>query len=120
MVLSSARRWAKCSRGYKHLFLPAYAASVQRMEVAGSKVFPEPIDGERLIATIERSMRMFSGAPDLFHVLDILQMCCLSGRSGALQMVSGREASAPFICAMAKSCTLRPAQNAETTLWLKS
>ncbi len=75
--------------GLQTLFLPAYPASDQRMELTGSKVFPEPIDGERLIATIERSMRMFSGAPDLFHVLDILQMCCLSGRSGALQMVSG-------------------------------
>jgi hypothetical protein len=75
--------------GLQTLFLPAYAASDQRMELAGSKVFPEPIDGERLIATIERSMRMFSNAPDLFHVLDILQMCCLSRRSGALQMVSG-------------------------------
>ena len=75
--------------GLQTLFLPAYAAPEQRMEVVGSKVFPEPIDGERLIATIERSMRMFSGAPDLFHVLDILQMCCLSGRSGALQMVFG-------------------------------
>jgi len=75
--------------GLQTLFLPAYAASEQRMEVAGSKVFPEPIDGGRLIATIERSMRMFPGAPDLFHVLDILQMCCLSGRSGALQIVSG-------------------------------
>jgi Domain of unknown function (DUF4388) len=75
--------------GLQTLFLPAYPASEQRIEVAGSKVFPEPIDGERLIATIERSMRMFSGAPDLFHVLDILQMCCLSRRSGAVQMVSG-------------------------------
>jgi len=74
--------------GLQTLFLPGYAASEQRLEVAGSKVFPEPIDGERLIATIERSMRMFSSAPDLFHVLDILQMCCLSGRSGALQIVS--------------------------------
>jgi hypothetical protein len=83
--------------GLQTLFLPAYAASVQRMEVAGSKVFPEPIDGERLIATIERSMRMFSGAPDLFHVLDILQMCCLSGRSGALQMVSGANVGTVYL-----------------------
>jgi len=74
--------------GLQTLFLPAYPASDQRIEVAGSKVFPEPIDGERLIATIERSMRMFPGAPDLFHVVDILQMCCLSRRSGAVQMVS--------------------------------
>jgi len=27
------------------------------------------------------------GAPDLFHVLDVLQMCCLSKRSGAIQIV---------------------------------
>lgn len=74
--------------GLQTLFLPAYPASDQRIEVAGSKVFPEPIDGERMIATIERSVRMFSGAPDLFHVLDILQMCCLSRRSGGVQMVS--------------------------------
>ena len=75
--------------GLQTLFLPDYAASEQRIEVVGSKVFPEPIDGERLIATIERSVRMFSDAPDLFHVLDILQMCCLSQRSGAVQMISG-------------------------------
>src|SRR5207245_4447576 len=75
--------------GLQTLFLPAYAASAQLMEVAGSKVFPEPIDGERLVSTIERSVRMFSDAPDLFHVLDILQMCCLSKRSGDVHMVSG-------------------------------
>jgi Domain of unknown function (DUF4388) len=74
--------------GLQTLFFPAYGASEQRIEVTGSKVFPEPIDGERLIATIERSVRMFSDAPDLFHVLDILQMCCLSQRSGAVQMIS--------------------------------
>ena len=83
--------------GLQTLFLPAYSASEQRMEVVGSKVFPEPIDGERLIATIERSMRMFSGAPDLFHVLDILQMCCLSGRTGALQMVSGANVGTVYL-----------------------
>ncbi|PYL80854.1 MAG: hypothetical protein DMF23_15495 [Verrucomicrobia bacterium] len=67
------------------------------MEVAGSKVFPEPIDGERLISTIERSVRMFSDAPDLFHVLDILQMCCLSKRSGAVQMVSGSNVGTAYL-----------------------
>ena len=83
--------------GLQTLFLPAYAASEQRMEVAGSKVFPEPIDGERLISTIERSVRMFSDAPDLFHVLDILQMCCLSRRSGAVQMVSGSNVGTAYL-----------------------
>ena len=83
--------------GLQTLFLPPYPASEQRIEVAGSKVFPEPIDGERLIATIERSMRMFSGAPDLFHVLDILQMCCLSRRGGAVQMVSGANVGTVYL-----------------------
>ena len=83
--------------GLQTLFLPAYTASEQRMEVAGSKVFPEPIDGERLITTIERSMRMFAGAPDLFHVLDILQMCCLARRSGGVQMVSGANVGTVYL-----------------------
>jgi CheY-like chemotaxis protein len=83
--------------GLQTLFLPAYGASEQRMEVAGSKVFPEPIDGERLIATIERSVRMFPGAPDLFHVLDLLQMCCLSGRNGAVQMVAGANIGTAYL-----------------------
>jgi Domain of unknown function (DUF4388) len=83
--------------GLQTLFLPVYGASEQRMEVAGSKVFPEPIDGERLISTIERSVRMFPGAPDLFHVLDILQMCCLSGRSGAVQMVAGANVGTAYL-----------------------
>jgi DNA-binding response OmpR family regulator len=83
--------------GLQTLFLPDYAASEQRIEVAGSKVFPEPIDGERLIATIERSVRMFSDARDLFHVLDILQMCCLSQRSGAVQMISGSNVGTVYL-----------------------
>jgi hypothetical protein len=61
------------------------------------KVFPNQIDGERLISTIERSVRMFSDAPDLFHVLDILQMCCLSRRSGAVQMVSGSNVGIAYL-----------------------
>lgn len=75
--------------GLQTLFCPPYAAAAQRMEISPSKVFPEPIDGERLVTTIERSIRMIPGAPDLFHVLDLLQLCCLARRSGALQMVTG-------------------------------
>jgi hypothetical protein len=75
--------------GLQTLFLPPYRATDLRIEIAGSKVFPEPIDGDRLMATIERSVRMRWDAPDWFHPIDVLQMCCLAGRSGAVQMVRG-------------------------------
>ncbi len=75
--------------GIQTLFLPPYVAMQARLEIADSKVFPEPIDGDRMIATIERSVRMRWDAPDWFHAVDVLQMCCLAGRSGALQMVRG-------------------------------
>jgi DNA-binding NarL/FixJ family response regulator len=73
--------------GLQVLFLPGYPASEQRLEIARTKVFPEPIDGERLLEAIETATGAESGAPDLFHVLDVLQMCCLSKRSGAIQVV---------------------------------
>ena len=73
--------------GLQTLFFPAYPAAEQRIEIAKSKMFPEPIDGERLLQAIESAAEAGSGAPDLFHVLDVLQMCCLSGRSGAVQIV---------------------------------
>jgi len=73
--------------GLQTLFFPAYPAAEQRIEIAKSKIFPEPIDGERLLQAIESAAEAGSGAPDLFHVLDVLQMCCLSRRSGAVQIV---------------------------------
>lgn len=73
--------------GLQTLFFPAYPAAEQRIETANTKVFPEPIDGERLLHAIESAAEAGSSAPDLFHVLDVLQMFCLSGRSGAVQVV---------------------------------
>ena len=73
--------------GLQVLFLPAYPAAEQRLEIAKPKVFPEPIDGERLLGAIEAAAGAEAGAPDLFQVLDVLQMCCLSKRSGAVQIV---------------------------------
>jgi DNA-binding NarL/FixJ family response regulator len=73
--------------GLQVLFLPAYPASERRLEISRTKVFPEPIDGERLLEAIEAAAGAERGAPDLFHVLDVLQMCCLSDRSGAVQIV---------------------------------
>jgi Domain of unknown function (DUF4388) len=83
--------------GLQTLFLPPYSSMQVRLEIAGSKIFPEPIDGDRLIATIERSVRMRWDAPDWFHVVDVLQMCCLAGRSGALQVVRGSRVGAIFL-----------------------
>jgi CheY-like chemotaxis protein len=73
--------------GLQTLFFPAYPAAEQRIDIAQTKIFPEPIDGERLLQAIESAAEAGSSAPDLFHVLDVLQMCCLSGRSGAVQIV---------------------------------
>jgi uncharacterized protein DUF4388/protein kinase-like protein len=78
------------------LFLPAYPLNAQRLEVANSKIFPEPIDGERLLQAIERTAAS-PGMPDLFHIIDLLQMCCLSGKSGGVQLVVGSDAGVVYL-----------------------
>jgi Domain of unknown function (DUF4388) len=83
--------------GLQTLFLPPYSASEQRLVVAETKVFPEPIDGEGLLASIARAEVAKAGAPDLYHVADVLQMCCLSHRSGAIQMVKGSKSGIAFL-----------------------
>lgn len=83
--------------GLQTLFLPPYAASGQRLVVSQTKVFPEPIDGEGLLEAIGRAEKVTAGAPDLFHVVDVLQMCCLSQRSGAIQMVKENRSGIVFL-----------------------
>ncbi len=83
--------------GLQTLFFPAYPASEQRLEVAERKVFPEPIDGEALLAAIAKAENATAGAPDLFHVVDVLQMCCLSRRDGAIQTVKGTQSGIVFL-----------------------
>ena len=73
--------------GLQVLFFPNYDAAERRLEVAHPKVFPEPIEGDELLGAIERAEKAPPDSPDLFHVVDVLQMCCLSRRSGALQLV---------------------------------
>jgi CheY-like chemotaxis protein len=73
--------------GLQVLFFPNYNAAERRLEVAQTKVFPEPIQGDELLGAIERAENISPDSPDLFHVFDVLQMCCLSRRSGALQLV---------------------------------
>ncbi len=78
------------------LFLPAYALDEQRLEVKETKIFPEPIEGERLLRAIDRVEE--GGDPsNSFHVVDLLQMCCLSGKSGAMQLVAGSESGVAYL-----------------------
>lgn len=83
--------------GLQTLFLPPYQASEQRLVINHTKVFPEPIDGEGLLEAIARAETATEGAPDLFHVADVLQMCCLSRRNGAVQMVKESKSGIAFL-----------------------
>jgi len=83
--------------GLQTLFLPAYPTEEQRLEVTETKVFPEPIDGEALLAAIARAESATAETPDLFHVVDVVQMCCLSRRSGAVQMVKDNRSGILFL-----------------------
>jgi hypothetical protein len=83
--------------GLQTLFLPPYPASEQRLVVANTKVFPEPIDGDGLLEAIARAETATAGAADVFHVADVLQMCCLSKRSGAIQMVKESKSGIAFL-----------------------
>lgn len=83
--------------GMQTMFLPAYLSSEQRLDVPHTKVFPEPIDGERLLHAIERAEAQRQTGMDLFHTLDVLQMCCLSRRSGAVQLVKGSKTAIVYL-----------------------
>src|SRR5207247_851588 len=79
------------------LFFPNYPAAERRLEIAETKVFPEPIGGDDLLAAIQRAENARPNAPDLFHVADVLQMCCLSRRNGALQLVKETRSGLAFL-----------------------
>ena len=79
------------------LFFPNYPAAERRLEVAETKVFPEPIEGDDLLGAIERAENVPPNAPDLFHVVDVLQLCCLSRRSGALQLMKESKSGLVFL-----------------------
>lgn len=83
--------------GLQTMFLPDYPATEQRLEVPHPKVFPEPIDGERLLNAIAHAEEQRQTGMDLFHALDVLQMCCLSGRSGAVQFVKGSKTAIVYL-----------------------
>ena len=94
-----ARRHQQCEiyPALQVLFFPNYPATEQRLEISATKVFPEPIEGGALLDTIERAEGAPPNAPDLFHVIDVLQMCCLSRRSGALQLAKESNSGLVFL-----------------------
>ena len=83
--------------GLQTMFLPDYPAAEQRLELAQSKVFPEPIDGELLLEAIALVEAQRQVGQDLYHSLDVLQMLCLARRSGAVQLVKGFESAVVFL-----------------------
>jgi hypothetical protein len=89
--LSLGGSFSEIFPGLQTAFLPAYPASEQRLAVEETKVFPEAIDGDNVLALIDRVGNAGPGALDLFHVVDVLQMCCLSRVDGAVQAANGDE-----------------------------
>ncbi len=83
--------------GLQILFFPPYPTSDRRLEVTHTKVFPEPIDGDAVLGAIERAETANAGAPDLFHVVDVIQMCALAQRSGAIQLVKESQNGLVFL-----------------------
>jgi CheY-like chemotaxis protein len=79
------------------LFFPNYPVAERRLKIAETKIFPEPVEGDDLLAAIERAENSPPNAPDLFHVVDVLQMCCLSRRNGALQLVKEATSGLVFL-----------------------
>ena len=79
------------------LFFPNYPAAERRLKIAETKIFPEPVAGDDLLAAIERAENSPTHAPDLFHVVDVLQMCWLSRRNGAVQLVKETTSGLVFL-----------------------
>lgn len=95
--LSLGATMSEMFAGLQTMFLPQYPASEQRIEVPRPKVFPEPIDGQRLLDAIARAETQRQTGLDLYHALDVIQMCCLCRRSGALQFVKGSSSAVVFL-----------------------
>ncbi len=83
--------------GMQTMFLPDYVATEQRVEVPQPKIFPEPIGGQLLLDAIARAEAQRQTGMDLYHPLDVVQMCCLTLRSGALQFVRASKAAVLFL-----------------------
>ncbi len=83
--------------GLQTMFLPDYPASKQRLRLADTKVFPEPIDGDGLLRAIACAEMQRQIGQDIYHPVDVLQMLCLARRSGAVQLVKGSATAVIFL-----------------------
>jgi CheY-like chemotaxis protein/predicted Ser/Thr protein kinase len=79
------------------LFIASYLADEQQLDVAETKVFPEPIDGERLLRAVGRAELAAEDGTDDFHVIDLLQMFCLSRKSGSVQLIAPGDMGSVFL-----------------------
>ena len=95
--LNLAATLSETFAGLQTMFLPDYSTDEQRLDIPGTKIFPEPIDGERLLNAIAHAEAHRQTGMDLFHALDVVQMCCLSGRSGAVQLVKGSKTAIVYL-----------------------
>ena len=95
--LSLAATMSDMFAGMQTMFLPDYPATEQRVEVPQPRIFPEPIDGQLLLDAIACAEGQRQTGMDLYHPLDVVQMCCLTLRSGALQFVRGSKAAVLFL-----------------------
>lgn len=95
--LSLAATMSDMFAGMQTMFLPDYPATEQRVEVPQPRIFPEPIDGQLLLDAIACAEAQRQTGMDLYHPLDVVQMCCLTLRSGALQFVRGSNAAVLFL-----------------------
>jgi hypothetical protein len=98
-------------------FFPSYSATEQRLEVIDTKVFPEPIDGEKMLSAIDRAAAAAAKGHDLFHALDLMQMCCLARKSGAIQMVFDQKIGLVYLRDGAIAHAETPRTNAKDALY---
>ena len=97
MGLLSGGSLSEIFPGLQVLFFPAMPRQSNGWKSRETKVFPEPIDGDALLGAIERAEKASAGAPDLFHIIDVVQMCCLGRRSGAIQVVKEKRSGILFL-----------------------
>ena len=106
--------------GLQTFFLPSYPATLEQVAIPKTKVFPEPINGERLLDAIEHVANGGPG-PDLFDVRDLLQMCCLSKLDGAVQLVQQNRVAVIYLRAgtlvHVESATAGPESVSEVLSW---
>src|SRR5215469_13306169 len=84
----AAMDWARCHKQCDLLLTQLETEEIDGLALGSalSEVFPEPIVGDELLAAIDRAEGCRPNTVDVFQVVDVLQMCCLSRLGGGVQM----------------------------------